>query len=48
MEDRKVILTVYEDNMGIDLEIDADGEQLIMIIKAISEAILDQAATEAH
>lgn len=48
MEDRKVILTVYEDNMGLDLDIDADGEQLIMIIKAISETLLDQVATEAH
>lgn len=48
MESREAILTVYEDDMGLELEINADGGQLLMIIKSIAEAMLEKAGEETH
>lgn len=48
MEDRKVILTVYSDQMGLDFEIDADGGQLLLIIKSLAEAMIEDAGEETH
>ena len=48
MESREAILTVYEDDMGLELEINADGGQLLLIIKSLAEAMIEKSGEETH